>query len=115
MTAEEENENKGGIQGAARDRRRHPRFRVNLHVRFRPANRDAVPYGAFSTALVLNISEGGMLMRVQSNLRVGQRLEVQMHREGKPTVQFGIVRIVRLAHRRRLIPGHDVGLAFEKP
>jgi c-di-GMP-binding flagellar brake protein YcgR len=116
MPAESTNESKGVRHDRVVDRRRHPRFKVDLHVTFRPVYGDGTSgQGPYSAGRVLNLSEGGMLMQVQSPLRVGQRIEIRMNKQGKPTLAFGIVKVVRCVRRAARLPCYDVGLEFEKP
>ncbi len=114
MAAGRKDEDKVLGRGRSMDRRRHPRFVVRLHVRFRQVAPNGSPHGAYSTGIVLNISQGGMMMRVKDVLRVGQTLEVCMQKDGELTVTFGVVAVVRAVLRERPSRVYDVGLQFDE-
>ena len=96
--------------GRKRERRGHPRFRVNMRLRYRCVDETQTPLESlFSKGRVLDISEGGLLAEVDRALDLGQMIEVYATKEESSSGVYGLVVAVRVV---RAIDLYEVGMKF---
>ena len=79
------------------ERREHPRYHVTLFVRYRRIDLQDLSQcqQEYRHAVCRNISEGGMLIEIETHIPRGQALEVYVSDRGADSTIFGIVETVR--------------------
>ena len=94
-----------------KERRKHPRFRMNMTLRYRCVDENNMPSEAvYSSGRVIDISDGGMLIEVDRGLDLGQKLEVYTSTKSSSSGVYGIVVAVRVV---RAIELFEIGVKFE--
>ena len=94
------------------ERRRHERIKSDMALKFRLVDENGAPLDdACSDGRVIDISESGMRVAVDREIRPGQRLEISGTSEHLSTGVHGCVTTVHVTPRG---DGFEVGVEFEQ-
>ena len=69
----EKQETKSHVGVANLERRRHPRFSIDLPIEYQP-----IPSSISHTGRVLNANEGGLLVYLSQQIEIGQHLKIKL-------------------------------------
>jgi c-di-GMP-binding flagellar brake protein YcgR len=69
----EKQETKSHVGVANLERRRHPRFSIDLPIEYHP-----IPSSISHTGRALNASEGGLLVYLSQQIEIGQHLKIKL-------------------------------------
>ncbi|MFH0965277.1 MAG: PilZ domain-containing protein [Planctomycetota bacterium] len=103
-------QNSPHAHGQPVERRRFPRFRTNMSLKYRLLDQNSLPLEpTYSFGRVLDISDGGMLMEVDRVLELGQKVEIYTSSKAGSTGIYGVVVAVRVV---RAIDLYEIGVRF---